>query len=165
MTNVITLSDNTLLNELERKLDEEAEKVNELTKTVETVKMEVWSAEETYNNALKGQKAEAKRDLANKKVALKLAQDLLRTTEANRDQIQRDILTYRGQQNAVTSKQTSQTTAEKVFKEHNIHYVIFDQQWWSVDPAGDRMSVKINSSDSAVIKDLIYNYFSLEMEI
>ena len=53
--------------------------------------------------------------------------------------------------------QSSHTTAEKVFDEHNIHYVIFDQQWWSVDPAGDRMSVKINASESGVIKDLIFN--------
>ena len=53
-------------------------------------------------------------------------------------------------------KVASQTTAEKVFEENNIHYVIFDQQWWSVDASGDRMSMRINSSDTSVIKDLIF---------
>jgi hypothetical protein len=51
----------------------------------------------------------------------------------------------------------SQSTAEKVFDENNIHYVIFDQQWWSVDPIGGRMDVRINNSEAGVIKDLIFN--------
>ena len=59
--------------------------------------------------------------------------------------------------NQEVKKEANKNTAERVFDEHNIHYIIFDQQWWSVDPAGDRMSVKINCSESGVIKDLIYN--------
>lgn len=157
MTNVIALTDNTLLNELERKLNTVAEQVNELTKATETAKMDALAAEVVFNNAEKGQKTTLKTEWANKKVALKLAQDQLRATEAQRDQLQKDILAYKGQHNYAVGQATSQTTAKKVFDDHNIHYVIFDQQWWSVDPAGDRMSVKINSSDSAVIKDLIYN--------
>jgi hypothetical protein len=54
-------------------------------------------------------------------------------------------------------QKSSQQTVEKVLDEHNIHYVIFDQQWWSVDPAGDRMSVMINRSDVNVIRDLVFN--------
>jgi hypothetical protein len=46
--------------------------------------------------------------------------------------------------------------ALQVFQDHNIHYVIMDQQWWSVDAKHDRRDIKINSSDVAVIKDLIY---------
>jgi len=157
MTNVIAITDNTLLNELERKLNTVAEQVNELTKTTETAKMDALAAEVMFNNAEKGQKTLLKTEWANKKVALKLAQDQLRATEAQRDQMQKDIMAYKGQHNYAVGQATSQTTAKKVFDDHNIHYVIFDQQWWSVDPAGDRMSVKINNSDSAVIKDLIYN--------
>lgn len=62
------------------------------------------------------------------------------------------------------NKETNKNTAEKVFDEHNIHYIIFDQQWWSVDPAGDRMSVKINSSEAGVIKDLIFNDSGREIQ-
>lgn len=63
------------------------------------------------------------------------------------------------------NKETNKNTAEKVFDEHNIHYIIFDQQWWSVDPAGDRMSVKINSSEAGVIKDLIFNDSGREIQV
>jgi hypothetical protein len=48
------------------------------------------------------------------------------------------------------------SAALQVFQDHNIHYVIMDQQWWSVDAKHDRRDIKINSSDVAVIKDLIY---------
>lgn len=48
------------------------------------------------------------------------------------------------------------TAALQVFQDHNIHYVIMDQQWWSVDAKHNRMDIKINSSEVAVIKDLIF---------
>jgi hypothetical protein len=48
------------------------------------------------------------------------------------------------------------SAALQVFQDHNIHYVIMDQQWWSVDAKHDRRDIKINSSDVAVIKDLIF---------
>jgi len=69
---------------------------------------------------------------------------------------QLELAELRKQKSIAVVQQTSASTAKKVFDDHNIHYVIFDQQWWSVDPAGDRMSVKINNSDSSVIKDLIF---------
>lgn len=53
-------------------------------------------------------------------------------------------------------KLNNSTAAEQVFRDHNIHYVIMDQQWWSVDARHDRRNIKINSSDVAVIKDLIF---------
>lgn len=60
-------------------------------------------------------------------------------------------------------QERARTNAESIFEEHNIHYVIFDQQWWSVDATGGRMDLKINNSESGVIRDLIFH--SCDMEI
>jgi hypothetical protein len=114
------------------------------------------------------QKKKIKEDIkaleANNKLlanSLKTDEDLLKEVKLKLGK----ILSTKKQQ---FQKQASQSTANKVFEEHNIHYVIFDQQWWSVDPAGDRMSVKINSSEVNVIRDLIFNDSDLitnEMEL
>jgi len=60
--------------------------------------------------------------------------------------------------------QASEENAKKVFEANNIHYVIFDQQWWSVDPGAGRMDLKINSSETNVIKDLIFDDSGWEIQ-
>jgi hypothetical protein len=85
---------------------------------------------------------------------------LMRTALAAKEQqlsgIEVELGKIRAKRKQAFVQQNSQTTAEKVFDEHNIHYVIFDQQWWSVDPSGGRMDVKINASEHQVIQDLIF---------
>lgn len=88
---------------------------------------------------------------------IKLMKTSLAAKEQQLNNIEVELGKIRQKRKQEFAQKSSQQTAEKVFDEHNIHYVIFDQQWWSVDPAGDRMSVKINASESGVIKDLIFN--------
>lgn len=73
------------------------------------------------------------------------------------DTAETDLAQLRGAKLQVYTKQNSEATAKKVFDDNNIHYVIFDQQWWSVDSTGSRMDIKINRSETGVIKDLIFD--------
>jgi hypothetical protein len=102
-----------------------------------------------------------KKNLKDQKKSIDANIKLMRQTINNKAQllqnIEVDLGKIRAKRKQEFVQQNSQSTAEKVFDENNIHYVIFDQQWWSVDPAGGRMDVKINSSEAGVIKDLIFN--------
>lgn len=84
----------------------------------------------------------------------KAAQD---NVQEQLDSTETELAKLRGAKLQVYTKQNSEATAKKVFEDNNIHYVIFDQQWWSVDSTGSRMDIKINRSESAVIKDLIFD--------
>lgn len=102
-----------------------------------------------------------KRNLKDQKKSIDANVKLMRQNISNKEQLLKNVEVELGKIRAKKKQEfvtkNSQQTAEKVFDEHNIHYVIFDQQWWSVDPAGDRMSVKINASEAGVVKDLIFN--------
>jgi hypothetical protein len=89
-------------------------------------------------------------EIKKNKAAQDNAQEQLDTAET-------DLAQLRGAKLQVYTKQNSEATARKVFDDNNIHYVIFDQQWWSVDSTGSRMDIKINRSETGVIKDLIFD--------
>lgn len=95
---------------------------------------------------------------------IKLMKTSINAREQQLTNIETQLGTIRQKRKQEFVAQNSHQTAQKVFDEHNIHYVIFDQQWWSVDPAGDRMSVRINSSEAGVIKDLIFNDSNWEIQ-
>lgn len=107
------------------------------------------------------QNKQEKKNLRDQKKALDANIKLMRSGINGKEQILKNVEVELGKirqkrKQEFVSK-SSQQTAEKVFDENNIHYVIFDQQWWSVDPIGGRMDVRINSSEAGVIKDLIFN--------
>ena len=90
------------------------------------------------------------------KVKVKLIRSEIDTFSNKKNRIETDLNRLVFESNKEFVGDTNEDSANKVFSDHNIHYVIFDQQWWSVDPSGNRMDIKINSSDVGVIKDLIF---------
>ena len=102
----------------------------------------------------KAQLAVTGRQLAAEIKKQKAAQD---SVKEQLDSAETDLALLYGAKNQIYTKQNSEATAKKVFDENNIHYVIYDQQWWSVDSSGSRMDIKINRSETGVIKDLIFN--------
>lgn len=162
MTNVIELNggnpDSQLIDTLAREVSQLKQQLsNDKQKIVDDTKL---SNELDILVAGTKDKNEIK-DLKNKKKAIDANIKLMKTSVHAKEQqlnnIEIELGKIRQKRKQDFVQQSSQKTANKVFDEHNIHYVIFDQQWWSVDPAGDRMSVKINNSEAGVIKDLIFN--------
>lgn len=91
------------------------------------------------------------------RIKIKLIKGEIDTFSAKKHRIETELAKLIFESTKEFIGDTNEDSANKVFTDHNIHYVIFDQQWWSVDPAGNRMDIKINSSDVGVIKDLIFN--------
>jgi hypothetical protein len=162
MTNVIGI--NNIANE-QILIDELVASINNLKRQIETDnkeiidqtnlsnQLQILEAGES-NNKIKKEHRESKKAIdANVKI-LKSKVDVTNKQLSN---VEIDLGKIRQKRKQEFVQQSSQNTAQKVFDEHNIHYVIFDQQWWSVDPAGGRRDVKINNSEAGVIKDLIFN--------
>lgn len=161
MTNVV---DFTATIQEQQLLDELNTQIKELNNRISITKDQIHISEEASLN-LQIQEAtttdaKTKKKLKDDKKAIdantKLLEKSLETDEELLKKVKFDLGKILGKRKQEFVQQSSQTTAEKVFDENNIHYVTFDQQWWSVDPSGGRMDVKINSSESGVIKDLIF---------
>jgi hypothetical protein len=162
MTNVVELSGpspeqvlidslTTQISSIKQQLDIDRKKIVEDTKL--SNQLEILEAG-TSDKQIKKQHKDSKKAVdAN----IKLMKTGLQAREQQLNNIEVELGKIRQKRKQEFVAKSSQQTAEKVFDEHNIHYVIFDQQWWSVDPAGGRMDVKINSSEAGVIKDLIFN--------
>jgi hypothetical protein len=160
MTNVVELNtpEQQLIDKLgnqltlmKQEIEREKEKIQEETKLSNELNVKISSEED--KNLVKTFKAAKKTVDAN----IKLLKAGLHSKEEQLNIIDVELGKIRQKRKQQFAVQASQSTAEKVFDEHNIHYVIFDQQWWSVDPAGGRMDVKINASEAGVMKDLIFN--------
>jgi len=103
-------------------------------------------------NDLKEIKAERKKitsEIKNLKISIDNDEKLL-------DGYETEFTKIKQEQKREYVNQNSEENAKKIIEENNIHYVAFDQQWWSVDPTAGRMDLKINSSEASVIKDLIF---------
>lgn len=161
MTNVIELNGQSPEQQM---IDNLMIQINSLKQQIEQDRQKIKNDEElsTKMSILEaGEKDKTeKKNLKDQKKALDANIKLMRSTMSTKEQLLKNVEVELGKirqkRKQEFVQQSSHKTAEKVFDEHNIHYVAFDQQWWSVDPAGDRMSVKINASESGVIKDLIF---------
>lgn len=146
-------------------IDSLVTQVNATKQEIERDRQKIRSDEEVSTNLsileVNEKDKNEKKNLKDQKKSLDANIKLMRQNLNNKEQLLKNVELELGKIRAKRKQEfvskNSQQTAEKVFDEHNIHYVIFDQQWWSVDPAGDRMSVKINASEAGVIKDLIFN--------
>lgn len=146
-------------------IDNLNQEINQLRQQIEQDKKNIRDEEDTSTKLTILEANESnrqiKKDLKEQKKAIdakiKLSRSGLSIKEQQLKSVEVQLGKIRQKRKQEFAQQSSQSTAEKVFDEHNIHYVIFDQQWWSVDPAGGRMDVKINSSEAGVIKDLIFN--------
>jgi len=158
MSNVIELNGNNMeqqildslnqeIRDLQKSIDEKYTKIKESKELMYDLKgKEVNSKEKTQiNKDIKQLDASIK----SLKVSVESDEDLL-------DRVKVDLSKILGKRRQQNKYESDKQSAEKVFDQNNIHYIAFDQQWWSVDPAGNRMSVKINSSEYGVIKDLIF---------
>lgn len=160
MTNVIEL----IPDSEKQEMDKCKAMMDELHKKNEESRQQIREDQERIANITILSSAEKnkvdKKNLLDQKKALeaniKLQKTNIQAIEQQLNIIQTEFAKLKAVKTSQFVKKTSQDTAEKVFVEHNIHYVIFDQQWWSVDPQGGRMDVKINHSDWKVISDLIY---------
>ena len=139
------------INDIKRQLDQEKQKI----KDDEEISINLTILESNESNRVE------KKNLKDQKKSIDANIKLMKSSVTGKEQLLRNIETDLAKLRAKRKQEyiqiNSQSTAEKVFDEHNIHYVIFDQQWWSVDPAGGRMDVRINNSEAGVIKDLIFN--------
>jgi hypothetical protein len=160
MSNIIELIPNqeqeqidALLREIDKfKQQIEADKQNIFENSQLSNAISIQESTETNKDKKKSFK-ESKRTLDATTKSMKLALEL---KEKQLSSIEVELGKIRAKRKQAFASQNSKTTAEKVFDQHNIHYVIFDQQWWSVDPSGGRMDVKINASEHQVIQDLIF---------
>ena len=168
MTNIINLMDH---NEEQRLINELQIKMNEMQKSIDS-KTDEMDQLRIKNNDLAGNEAVAKGiDLKNIKAERKSLQATIKNLKISIDNDQKLLDGYNGEFSKIKQqykrefvKQNSEENAKKVFEENNIHYVIFDQQWWSVDPRAGRMDLKINNSETNVIKDLIFDDSGWEIQ-
>lgn len=135
---------------LRQQLDQDRQKIIEDTKL--SNELQILEAGTTNKTEKKLHKDSKRAVEAN----IKLMKTAVQAKEQQLNNIEVELGKIRQKRKQEFVAKNSQQTAEKVFDEHNIHYVAFDQQWWSVDPAGGRMDVRINASESGVIKDLIF---------
>tara|TARA_R110000868_G_C10934382_1_gene766591 strand:- start:212 stop:1987 length:1776 start_codon:yes stop_codon:yes gene_type:complete len=141
----------TQINSIKQQIEQDKRKIKD-DETI-SINLQILEAGETTKVEKKNLKDQKKAIDAN----IKLMKTSVNAKESQLNNIEVDLGKIRQKRKQEFVQQNSQNNAEKVFDEHNIHYVIFDQQWWSVDPAGGRMDVKINASEAGVVKDLIFN--------
>lgn len=162
MTNVVQLNGPDME---QIKIDEMLRQISTLRQQLEEDKIKL-TQDTTRSNELQileaGEKdRDTKKQYKNDKrildASIKNSKILIETKEKQISNVEVELGKIRQKRKQEFVQKSSQQTVEKVLDEHNIHYVIFDQQWWSVDPAGDRMSVIINRSDVNVIRDLVFN--------
>lgn len=131
-------------------------RLNEIKTSAEQNNNDTIAAKVRYDNAIKGDKQQLKIIWTNCKNKQAIIKGQLQSQEAVVNSCKADLEEYKARKTQVVTGSKNQEEANAVFENLNIHYVIFDQQWWSVDSSGSRMGVKINKSDVDVIKDLIF---------
>lgn len=160
MTNVINLQENlqvealvnelqTQINILEKKIEDDERTIKELKKTDTELQIEESIKSGKEQKEIVRQRKELSARIKNIKATIALDEEKLQTVKV-------DFGKIRKEKQIEFVKTNSEENAKKVFEDNNIHYVTFDQQWWSVDPGAGRMDLKINASETGVIKDLIF---------
>jgi len=157
MTNIIKLIDNKPLLELEAKLKDEELKQDEFFVKDKNAKREIIEATVEHSSADKSKKAELADNLKKVKANAKLIENQYRSQQDIVEQMRLDVAKLKSALNKEFVGKSNSTNSQKVFSDLNVHYVIMEQQWYSLDVAGDRTDMKINQSDSQVIRDLIFN--------
>ena len=168
MTNVINLQDTineeNLIRELETQLKNLQDKINQDNTIIKQLQLEETQLQIDESMAV-GKEKKKYTDI--KKELNARIKNLKKTVELDEEKlkdIQIKFGTIKKSKQREFVKQNSEENAKKVFEDNNIHYVIFDQQWWSVDPAAGRMDLKINSSETKVIMDLIFHDSGWEIQ-
>ena len=142
---------------LRREIEEDEIKVKELKKGDTEFEIEESTSDGKRKKEIQLQRKELAAHIKDLKAGIDLKEKKLQRIEVEFGKIRKE-------KQIAFVKTNSEENAKKVFEDNNIHYVIFDQQWWSVDPGAGRMDLKINSSETNVIKDLIFDDSGWEIQ-
>jgi superoxide dismutase len=147
---------NEQIKSLESKLEHEQTTIENLKTEIKSLNLALAMAEDDYITKSGQDKKDAKatRDLVKNQIKTQKAK--LSNSEEMVEMYERQLVTLKRGINTVFTVDNNETSSARVFEENNIHYVIHGRKWWSVDAAGDRMNIKIESSDFQTIKDLIF---------
>jgi hypothetical protein len=138
------------------KLDEETNRRAEKQQEYRDLQAGVLKDEHRVARAKGEEKKELTATIKAFKARMKQIKVEIDTIDTNIEHYETELSRLKISQNKDHVAKNNSSAALQVFQDHNIHYVIMDQQWWSVDAKHDRRDIKINSSDVAVIKDLIF---------
>jgi len=120
--------------------------------TARIIELDVAIASSTDNAELKRLKDELKKI----KAAAKQQDNIVKVTTESLTAAQIDLGKLRNATSNEWKSKTSENLVTRTFEQNNLHYVINGQNWWMVDPDGDRKSPKIISLKSGEVKDTIF---------
>jgi len=142
---------------LRKQIEEDEIKVKELKKGDTEFEIEESTSDGKRKKEIQLQRKELSAHIKDLKAGIDLKEKKLQRIEVEFGKIRKE-------KQIQFVRTNSEENAKKVFEDNNIHYVIFDQQWWSVDNGAGRMDLKINSSETNVIKDLIFDDSDWEIQ-
>lgn len=97
-----------------------------------------------------------KEELKKVKAQAKQQENIVKVTADSLTTAQVDLGKLKNATNNEWKSKTSENLVTQTFEQNNLHYVINGQNWWMVDPDGDRKSPKIISLTSGMVKDTIF---------
>jgi hypothetical protein len=158
MNNVIHINseEQRQIDALKSEIENKEAIIKDKERDVSDLKDKQFTLEGQASKATGADKKSLNAEIAEIKSSIKKRNNSIASEKDLLEDVKKELAKIQSSKNYQVATKTSQDTATRVFEENNIHYIAFDQQWWSVDPVGGRMDVRINSSDSAVIKDLIF---------
>ena len=158
MSNVIQLAteEQQILDSLNKQIKQLKDQIDDKNEKVRLAKKSLYDLQIKVEDAAKGEKTKLNSEIKQLNAGIKSLKNSIESDEELLGKVTVDLGKILGKKKQQNKYESDKQTANRVFEEHNIHYIAFDQQWWSVDPAGNRMSVKINSSEFGVIRDLIF---------
>lgn len=142
MTNIVKMNtpEDILLQETIELVQQAQNEVKTIETKLKEHKKKILEIEDSINNTKdKNILIQLKRDKKSEETKLKLCKQELENKNNLLDILETDLGKIRNKKKQEFVQQSSQSTAEKVFDENNIHYVTYDQQWWSVDLGGRRI--------------------------
>lgn len=133
------------IQELKQNIEEQEQLVRDLK--AELCKSEVIVANDPSNQ-------EEKQKIKQIKAQIKTIKNQIEVDEEIYQQKNREIeqIKYKVSRELNNKKQV--LGFEDIFEKYNLHYVIFEEQWYSVDPSAGRMDLKITANNNNVILDL-----------
>jgi chromosome segregation ATPase len=164
MSNVIQLNVEENSVAVKQAIDVLTGEIDQYSSTVETAKQKL---QEHTNRiieidvALAGctDNAEAKRlkeELKKVRAQAKQQENIVKVTADSLTTAQVDLGKLKNATNNEWKSKTSENLVTRTFEQNNLHYVINGQNWWMVDPDGNRKSPKIISLTSGMVKDTIF---------
>jgi len=142
--------------EFEQRLTAEKEQLEQKEQQIREQK-EILFAAEALEPAEKGErKKELSATIRTTRARIKQLDEAVKTHRREIDYFEGELAKLRQNKRTDFIAKNNKDLTAQVFEDNNIHYVVMDQQWWSVDGNTDRRNIKINASDSQVIQDLIF---------